>query len=408
MQQSLINKKLNTAAPENVEVPPLVNEPIDFTQFDRPPDLSWITSLWQKKLTADDNHFKRIATHAVVVLVLLLAMSLSSQNISWGAQGYRHTLAEVIGPTVELVPEEEPSVALTLPQKLTNLVEGVFNRAAVPQTISQTEADIEAAPQSVEAEAAIPVSRANEIFRYYVEPGDTISGIAVQFGLSPETIMWSNEALANNPDLLSVGQELIILPEDGVYHQVGPGDTIAGIASTFKADPIDIINHPLNGLTSADALIQPGQWLIVPRGTRPFIPRTVTAYTGPVPDDATGGTGTFGWPTSGSIFQGYWSAHPGIDVAAWLGAPVAAADSGHVVAAGWDDTGYGYAVVIDHGNGFQTLYAHMQAYYVDSGDNVVKGQTIGEMGSTGNSTGPHLHFEVRQGTVQRNPIGFLP
>ena len=108
------------------------------------------------------------------------------------------------------------------------------------------------------------------------------------------------------------------------------------------------------------------------------------------------------------ITQGYWGGHQAIDVAAWAGAPVTAADSGHVVYAGWDDTGYGYTVVIDHGNGFQSLYAHFQAYYVEVGDNVAKGQQLGEMGSTGNSTGPHLHFEIRQGTIQRNPVGFLP
>jgi murein DD-endopeptidase MepM/ murein hydrolase activator NlpD len=85
-----------------------------------------------------------------------------------------------------------------------------------------------------------------------------------------------------------------------------------------------------------------------------------------------------------------------------------AADSGYVMMAGWSDVGYGYHVVIDHGNGYQTLYAHLQAYYVEAGDNVALGQQIGEMGNTGNATGPHVHFEVRQSTVQRNPIGFLP
>ncbi len=100
--------------------------------------------------------------------------------------------------------------------------------------------------------------------------------------------------------------------------------------------------------------------------------------------------------------------HPAIDISAWIGAPVLASDSGFVVVAGWDGTGYGNEIVIDHGNGYQTLYAHLNAFYVNVGDNVVKGQQIGEMGNTGNSTGPHLHFEVRQGTVQRNPFGFLP
>ena len=236
----------------------------------------------------------------------------------------------------------------------------------------------------------------------------TITSEDETFGLQTETIIWANRDLENNPDLLSVGQELTILPVDGVYHQVGGGDTIDGIAATFKVDPSAIINYPLNELDLENLVIQPGQWLIVPGGNKPFVPRTVTAYTGPVPDDATVGTGIFGWPTSGSITQGYYGYHPGLDIGGWLGAPILAADSGHVVIAGWDNTGYGNMVVVDHGNGFQTLYGHLQAYYVNAGDNVVKGQQIGEMGSTGNSTGPHLHFEIRQGTVQRNPYGFLP
>ena len=85
-----------------------------------------------------------------------------------------------------------------------------------------------------------------------------------------------------------------------------------------------------------------------------------------------------------------------------------AGDSGYVIVAGWSNVGYGYHIVIDHGNGYQTLYAHLNSIYVNVGDNVAQGQQIGEMGNTGNATGPHLHFEIRQNTVVRNPIGILP
>ena len=193
-----------------------------------------------------------------------------------------------------------------------------------------------------------------------------------------------------------------------MYHQVGSGDTIEGIAGTFRSDPQAIIEHPLNNLDPENLTLQLGQWLIVPGGSKPFVPRTVTAYSGPAPSDAALGSGIFGWPASGSITQGYYGYHPGIDVGGWVGAPILAADSGYVIAAGWDNTGYGNMVVIDHGNGFQSLYAHMNAIHVEAGVNVAKGQQIGEMGSTGNSTGPHLHFELRQGTIQCNPYGFLP
>ena len=147
---------------------------------------------------------------------------------------------------------------------------------------------------------------------------------------------------------------------------------------------------------------------MVPGGTKPYVPRQVVAYSGPIPEDATTGSGSFGWPAAGQITQGYWDRHRAIDIGSWEGAPVIAADSGYVVAAGWDDGGYGRMVVIDHGNGFQTLYAHLQVYYVEVGSSVAKGQAIAEVGITGNSTGPHLHFEVRKNQVQRNPFGFLP
>lgn len=359
-----------------------------------------MASGWASNLSDYDT--RRLATHFVVIAVIALAITLNSYNLFDTKSYARRSLAQSLnGSSVEApAPTEENNRLLPLPTELKNLFNGVFRQAAVPGT------PVEADPTTADSNAA-PIN-ITEIRTYAVESGDTIYGIAAKFGISPETIMWSNESLGNNPDILSVGQELIILPVDGVYHQVGSGDTIEGIAATFKANPTDILSLALNELDPANPIIQPGQWLVVPGGSKPFVPRTVTAYTGPIPDDATTGTGAFGWPASGSIFQGYWSAHPGVDIAAWAGAPVLAADSGYVLAAGWDNTGYGYAVVIDHGNGFQTLYGHLQAYYVDAGDNVVQGQQIGEMGSTGNSTGPHLHFEVRQGTVQRNPIGFLP
>lgn len=221
--------------------------------------------------------------------------------------------------------------------------------------------------------------------------------------------MWANgRFVEDNPDLLRVGQELIILPVDGVYHQVGKGDTIEKIAGAFKVEPIAIIDYALNNLDEDDPQIQAGQWLVVPGGTKPYVARQVMAYSGPIPQDASRGSGAFGWPTSGSVSQGYWDRHRAIDISSWEGAPVEAADSGYVIAAGWDDSGYGRMLVIDHGNGFQTLYAHLKVYYVKAGDSVAKGQKIAEVGVTGNSTGPHLHFEVHQGGAQRNPFGFLP
>jgi murein DD-endopeptidase MepM/ murein hydrolase activator NlpD len=278
---------------------------------------------------------------------------------------------------------------LPLPAEIDQDQDDIILRAAVPHTI-------------------IPDRKKAEILTYVVQAGDTVFGIAAKFGLQPGTILWANSSASDNPDWLQVDQELLILPVDGVYHQVVPGDTVDSIAAAYKVGPEVILTYPFNELSADESTLETGKWVVVPGGSKPYVPRTVTAYSGPVPEDATVGSGIFGWPASGTISQGYWHGHYALDVAAWTGAPIVAADSGYVVAAGWDDTGYGNLVVIDHGNGFQTLYSHLEISYVAVGDEVAKGEQIGEMGCTGNCTGPHLHFEVRQGTIQRNPIGFLP
>lgn len=346
-----------------------------------------------RNLLGADALSNRTLTHIIMLVVAVLAIGVSRFELSWGKISAVHPIKYVAEPLDTTAPEAEAAL-LVLPTELEASENDVLVRAAVPRTII---------PDRSLAEPTIP-----EIRSYAVEGGDTISGIAAKFGLKPETIIWANPELEQNPDLLWVGQPLTILPVDGVYHQVGGGDTIEGIASTFNVSPQAIIDYPLNNLDPENLLIQPGQWLVVPGGNKPFVPRTVTAYSGPAPADATVGSGIFGWPTSGSITQGYFGYHPGIDIGGWPGAPILAADSGYVVVSGWDNTGYGYMIVIDHGNGFQSLYAHLQSVYVEAGTNIVKGQQIGEMGSSGNSTGPHLHFEIRQGTVQRNPYGFLP
>lgn len=122
------------------------------------------------------------------------------------------------------------------------------------------------------------------------------------------------------------------------------------------------------------------------------------------------GTGSFIWPAINRTISGndYWSGHLALDIGAALGEPISAADSGVVVFAGWSTGGYGYAVAIDHGNGYQTLYAHLSKVNVSCGQSVSQGQTIGLAGSTGNSTGAHLHFEIRYQGGFVNPWYVLP
>jgi murein DD-endopeptidase MepM/ murein hydrolase activator NlpD len=245
------------------------------------------------------------------------------------------------------------------------------------------------------------------IITYTVQTGDTLYDIAEKFSINADTIMWASSGLEDHPDLLKIGQVLTILPIDGVYHTVVKGDTLESIAQQYKAEVSAIIECEYNNLESPYNLSL-GQKLIVPGGKKPYQERVVYVYSGPIPEGANRGTGSFVWPTSGVITQKYWDRHKAIDIGAPTGTPVVAADSGYVATAGWSEYGYGKYVVIDHGNGFQTLYAHLSTILVEIGQSVGKGTRIGSVGTTGNTTGPHLHFEIRYNDVQRNPLGYLP
>ena len=252
----------------------------------------------------------------------------------------------------------------------------------------------------------IPKRARREIVKYSVQPGDTVSGIAEKFEIKPETIMWANAQLENDPDLLTIGEQLTILPVNGVYHTVAAGDTVENIAKKHSVDLDAILSFELNQLNPSDALTV-GSKLVVPGGKKPIVQRTVRAYSGVIPESAARGTGNFGWPVSGVITQKFWTFHQGIDIGAPTGTPVYAADSGFVVFAGWDTTGFGKMILIDHGNGYSTLYGHLDRFAVAVGDSVKKGQLIGRVGNTGRSTGPHLDFRIRQNGGWRNPFGFL-
>jgi LysM repeat protein len=272
-------------------------------------------------------------------------------------------------------------------------------------------ADLQQAPVF---HTTIPKRLRREVITYIVEPGDNVGKIAVRFDLEPETVMWANGSLAQNPDLLRPGQELIILPIDGVYHTVVKGDTLSSIATKYKGEVEHIIACSYNNLDPENPVIAPGDKLIVPGGIKPIIARQVTAYSGPIPKDAQQGTGIFVWPVTGRItdrfgfrtISGRW--HNGLDIAGPAGSAVRAADSGFVIFAGWQGSGYGNLVIIDHRNGFVTYYAHLSTYYVSAGQSVGKGAQIAARGSTGNSTGPHLHFELRYNGVRKNPEMYLP
>jgi murein DD-endopeptidase MepM/ murein hydrolase activator NlpD len=275
----------------------------------------------------------------------------------------------------------------------------------------------------------IPTRPREDVITYTVELGDNLFAIADKYGLKPETILWGNyKILKDNPEILMPKQILNILPVDGTYYQWQEGDNFDTVASFFKAKPEDILNYPgnhvdLTTITKGEAKIEPGTWLIIPGGKRalkdwgpPAISRknpAVARYYGPgscgaIYEGAIG-TGSFVWPTTEHIISGYtFSAiHPAIDIGGQIGNAVYAADSGVVVYAGWSNYGYGNLLVIDHGNGWQTAYAHLSAINVICGQSVSRGIMIGAIGSTGNSTGPHLHFEMSYNGVKVNPLDYV-
>ncbi len=256
----------------------------------------------------------------------------------------------------------------------------------------------------------------NQIVQYEVQPNDTVSRIAGQFHISPDSILWANAELEDNPDRLSVGQVLSIPPVSGVLYSVQKGDTVASIAQRFKASAEDIINDSSNqgvhDLKREPPMLVAGQPLMVPGGKKPFVIQRASLATGAAPSGVLKGTSSFILPVRACTTQSFAPWHSGVDLAASLGTPVYAADSGYVsvVATGWN-YGYGNMILVDHGNGYVTRYAHLSAFAVKEGQSIKKGGLLGRMGSTGHSTGPHLHFEVIYNGTYRNPsyfVGRLP
>jgi LysM repeat protein len=255
-----------------------------------------------------------------------------------------------------------------------------------------TAADIANQPQS----AAISV--------YTVHAGDTLPGIAKMFGVSVNTIVWANNLRGGT---IHEGDQLIILPITGVQYAVQKGDTIAGVAKKFKADAGEIAQY--NNLAD-DATLNPGDTLIIPNGEVGPTPAQIaqSAHAKAIHraikngEPYLGGSGPdlgnyFAWPTDSHVItQGLhgWNA---VDIGAPTGSPIYAAADGTVIIArsgGWNG-GYGSYVVISHPNGTQTLYAHMSRVLTTVGSQVSQGDVIGHVGTTGESTGAHLHFEIR-------------
>jgi murein DD-endopeptidase MepM/ murein hydrolase activator NlpD len=301
--------------------------------------------------------------------------------------------------------QEAGSTNLPLPPLLTNKNVVALARFTNPHTI-------------------IPERARSTPIEYTVEKGDSLFGIAKYFDLKPGTILWANvDVLNDNPHQLSIAQVLRIPPTDGILYKWKEGDTLEGVASKFKVDSRAILTWPGNKLDLLAPVLTAGTWVMVPGGWRPtqpwLVPTIWRSGSGAskniaggcaIADGGAVGSGYFIWPAGNHYLSGndYYEGHLAVDIAAGDGAPVFASDGGVIVYAAPIGGGYGNMVMIDHGNGFTTLYAHLSVIQVRCGQSVGQGQRLGLAGSTGNSTGAHLHFEIRQNGAFINPWFVLP
>lgn len=248
----------------------------------------------------------------------------------------------------------------------------------------------------------------DKVVEYIVKEGDTVSSIADKFGVSTDTVLWQNDL--NSTDRIKPGQKLDILPVSGVSHKVTKGDTIFSISKKYDSPSQAIVDFPYNTFVNDETFeLAVGQIIVVPDGVKPSVKPSAPRIRQITPDAGTVvASGTFVWPASGTISQGFAWYHKGLDIANRAGPDILAADAGTVVVSGWPDGyGYGNRVVIDHGNGYRTLYGHLSKVYVVAGQTVARGAAIGKMGCTGRCTGTHVHFEVVKGGVYLNPLSVL-
>lgn len=372
---------------------------VDFFRF----SAVFIRHIFKRYLTPSFYHFESIKSIAVVVMYRQRGKY--AQVFVNGALLLVMVLGVSVGPSL-IVDNGQMQVALTDSGSRVVFAAGP---AEGQQILGAQEAQVEIQPFTQYSDKP----RA-EITEYTIEAGDTLSTVANKFGVSLDTIIWANpNKLKNEKSKIKPGDVLQIPPVTGVVHVVKSGETIYSIAKKYSADAQTIVDYSFNTFTNDETFaLAIGQQLVVPDGVMPDVkpvsPTTPLARVMTPDAGAVSATGSWLWPASGRLTQGYKSWHKAIDIANQGGGPIVAADSGVVIVSGWvDNTGYGNRVVIDHGNGFKTLYAHLSRVAVQTGQRVNRGDKLGDMGSTGRSTGTHLHFEIRTSSGNANPSTYL-
>ncbi|MBN2502526.1 MAG: peptidoglycan DD-metalloendopeptidase family protein [Anaerolineales bacterium] len=408
-ENPLGDTRLNPKAPKSE--PPADKEPAD----DR---TNRFIELWQRISNLGlGEPVLRASTHIlmlIIVAIVIFAMRAFYTNVERANQADIRATAQAIA-----MPTINPNG------------EGALSVAAMPAYVPPETRFSDGIPRFALADTDIPSRERVEVVKYTVQSGDNIFDIAEKYNLEPETLLWGNyETLQDNPQFIAPGQELNILPTNGVYYQWNAGENLQKVAEFFGVTPDAIVEWPGNHLDTYEINVEnppiaDGTWLIIPGGSRevrdwgpPVIPRTDpasaayygTGHCGEIYEGIIG-TGGFIWPTTQTAISGYDynpNVHPAIDIAGSEGNAVFASDGGVVVFAGESSFGYGNLIVIDHGTGWQSAYAHLQTVNVLCGQSVTQGTVIGTVGNTGNSYGAHLHFELRSDLYGKiNPLDYL-
>ncbi|MCC6639486.1 M23 family metallopeptidase [Candidatus Falkowbacteria bacterium] len=366
----------------------------------------------------------RYITHILMLVMTVGVMALNYQIKESSAQGFGED--SILYYLVQGGDLDDLYIEETVDEThaTTSYFEGEFVGDA-PTTITTTQPSIVSTQEEivdvavVTGDAVAPTAissieaskkKRDKIINYVVKEGDTVSGIASQFGLKTTSLLWANNMSAGS--YLKPGQNLDIPPVDGIIYTVAKGDKLSTIAKKYNSKVDDIISF--NKLADASD-ITTGLVLVLPggepyRAPAPIQPVKVAPvkniFTGnQKPDTSKDG---FIWPTTTRRISQYYSwRHTALDIDGEFGDIIWSIGDGTVSRVQYLTRDYGYHVIVDHGNGVQSLYAHFQKIYVQPGQKVKKGDSLGEMGSTGRSTGSHLHFEVRVGGKRLNPFAWV-
>lgn len=356
----------------------------------------------------------RLLAHLTIIAVVL---AVGVTNVSAAAQGAASTGENSV--LFALAGGEDDTLEDVVDDTIPTVVHGYYEPDAVSPPAFGDHDDIGfdeealSAPQFAAGDALVqpPISEGapsvaprTRVEYYVVRAGDTAAGIASRFGVSINTILWENKLTIRS--VLQPGDRLAILPTTAITHTVRRGDTVQSIAKQYGSAPEKIL-----AWNPADLRV--GDKVMVPDGTPPAPP--APPRLAPVarilrPANAPVGEGRMVWPTAWRIITQYFRwRHSGIDIDGDYTTPIYAADAGVVIHAGWGRTrgGYGIYVDIDHGNGLVTRYGHASKLFVSVGDPVARGQSIAMVGTTGRSTGTHLHFEVIKNGRKVNPLEYV-